>query len=350
MNTEFQCFFLKVFLILLNYSIIDVEKSRCDMNSFKQIYKCIKNYNKIVIARHVGPDPDALGSQLGLKDVILNTFPEKKVYAIGVSTSKHKYIGDLDKFNEDMYKDSLLIVLDTPNVSRIDGVDVNRFEYKIKIDHHPFMEKFADIELIDDTASSASQLVIELIKNTKLIPNKSCAEKLYIGLVADTNRFLYYYTTPKTFDLVSYIIKETNIDFTKLYENMYLRSLHDLKFQSYIINNLTLTDNGFGYIKLDQNILDEFNIDAATASNMVNYLTYIDGMYSWAIFAYDKANENIRGSIRSRGPIINKIAENYNGGGHIYASGVRINDFNTVDLIIKDLDKLCEEYKNEKNE
>ena len=319
------------------------------MNKFKLIYKYIKKYDKIVIARHVGPDPDALGSSLGLKEAILNTFPEKKVYAVGSPAARHKYIGVLDKFSDDMYENSLLIILDTPNKSRIDGVDIERFKFKIKIDHHPFIEKFADIELIDETSSSASQLIMELIKKTKLKANKSCAEKLYIGVVGDTNRFLYYYTTPKTFDLVSYIIKETNIDFTSLYENMYLRSLHSLKFQSYVINNLTLTDNGFGYIKIDQDVLDEYEIDAATAANMVNHLTYIIDMYAWAIFAIDKANENIRGSIRSRGPIINKIAEKYNGGGHIYASGVKLDNFDTVDLIIKDLDKVSGEYKDEKN-
>ena len=107
-----------------------------------------------------------------------------------------------------MYENSLLIVLDTPNLKRIDGVDISKFEYKIKIDHHPFIEEFADIELIDETASSASQLVVELIKNTKLKLNKECAEKLYVGIVGDTNRFLYYYTTAKTFELVSYLFKE----------------------------------------------------------------------------------------------------------------------------------------------
>ena len=319
------------------------------MNLFKQIYKQIKKYNKIVIARHIGADPDALGSTLGLKESILNTFPNKQVYVVGTPAAKHKYIGSLDKFTEDMYDNSLLIVLDTPNLIRIDGVDVSRFEYKIKIDHHPFMEKFADIELIDETSSSASQLVAELIKNTKLNINKSAAEKLFIGIVGDTNRFLYYYTTHKTFDIVSYMVKETNLDFTNLYENMYLKSLHDLRFQSYVINNLILTDNGFGYIKLEQDILDQFGIDVSTATNVVNGLTYIDGMYAWAIFAYDKANDYIRGSIRSRGPIINDIATKYNGGGHIYASGVRVKDFDVADLLINDLDDICKNYKEEKN-
>lgn len=319
------------------------------MNIFNQIYKQIKKYNKIVIVRHIGPDPDALGSTLGLKEAIINTFPKKEVYAVGVSASRHKYIGELDKFTEDMYNNSLVIILDTPNLKRIDGVDISKFDYRIKIDHHPFIEKFAEIELIDESSSSASQLIIELIKNTKLKLNKTCAEKLYIGVVGDTDRFLHYYTTAKTFELVSYIIKETGLEFTKLYENMYLKSLHDLKFQSYVINNIILTENGLGYLKINQDILDEYGVDAATASNVVNNLHYIQNMYAWVIFAYDKGNNNIRGSIRSRGPIINEVAANYNGGGHIYASGVRVNDFDVVENIVKDLDDVCKKYKIDNN-
>ena len=130
---------------------------------------------------------------------------------------------------------------------------------------------------------------------------------------------------------------------------MYLKSLHDLRFQSYVINNLTLTEDGFGYLKLEQDVLDEYGIDASTAANVVNVLTYIEDMYAWAIFAYDKANDNIRGSIRSRGPIINEVAANYNGGGHIYASGVRLKDFDVADDIISDLNEVCKKYKEEKN-
>ena len=73
-------------------------------NLFNQIYKQIKKYNKIVIARHVGADPDALGSTLGLKEAILNTFPKKEVYVVGVPASRHKYIGELDRFDESMYE------------------------------------------------------------------------------------------------------------------------------------------------------------------------------------------------------------------------------------------------------
>ena len=118
-------------------------------NKYLKIYHKIKKYNKIVITRHVGADPDALSSQIGLRDAIKLKFPKKEVYAVGAPASTFKYLGQLDKFSDDMYKDSLLIVLDTPDYKRVDGVIPNNFEYAIKIDHHPFVEEFCNIEYID---------------------------------------------------------------------------------------------------------------------------------------------------------------------------------------------------------
>ena len=320
------------------------------MNIFKQIYKQIKKYDTIVIARHIGPDPDALGSTLGLKEVILNTFPHKKVYSVGNPTTKHAYIGNLDKMEDSYYNNSLLIVLDTPNIQRIDGVDINQFQYKIKIDHHPFIEKFADIELIDDTASSASQLIVELVKNTRLKLNQEAAYKLFIGIVSDTNRFMFSYTTSKTFDLVSYMIKETNLDFTQLYKKMYERSIEDLKLLSYVIDNMAITNNNLGYLKVTNDQLEQLKTDAASVTNIVNNLQNIDELLVWVICVEDKVNDNIRTSIRSRGPIINEIAEKYNGGGHMMASGARPKTFEEADNLIKELDEICKGYKEVENE
>ena len=60
-------------------------------SKYRQIYKKIKKYNTIILARHVGPDPDALGSTFGLKESILATFPKKKVYVVGNGTAKFHY-------------------------------------------------------------------------------------------------------------------------------------------------------------------------------------------------------------------------------------------------------------------
>ena len=238
------------------------------MNIYKRIYQKIKKYDTIVIARHVGADPDALCSQIALRDSILNTFPEKKVYAVGTPAAKFRYLGALDKFNEDLYENSLLIVLDVPDKKRVDGVDVERFKTKIKIDHHPVVDEYCDIELIDDKSSSTCQLIVELLFETRLKLTRDIAEKLYIGIVSDTNRFLYYYTSSKTFELVSKLMKKTGLEINGLYDNLYMRPLKEIKFQGYISNNFTVTENGLAYIKVTNDILKKYDVDAATAGNM----------------------------------------------------------------------------------
>ena len=315
------------------------------MNSYKFIYKKIKAYDKIVIARHVGPDPDALASQLALKEIILETFPNKKVYAVGSKASRFKYLGNLDKVTDDIYENSLLIVVDLANVARLDGVDISKFDYTIKIDHHPFIEHFCNFEWIDDKASSAAQMLIELVFNSKLKMAKSTAEKLFIGVVSDTNRFLFACATDKTFELTSKLIKDYDIHIEKLYPKLYLTPLKEVKFQGYIANNLTVTENGLGYLKITNDVLKEYDVDEATAGNMINNFNYINEIITWALFTEDVKNKNIRGSIRSRGPIVNKIAEEFNGGGHIHASGVRVDNFDQVDNLVEKLDNACKEYK-----
>lgn len=312
---------------------------------YKKIYKEIKKNDTIVIARHVGADPDALGSSIGLKEIILHNFPNKKVYVVGCPASRFRYLGILDRFDDSMYDNSLLIVTDTPDKKRVDGVDVDRFKSVIKIDHHPFIESFGEIEWIDDSASSASQMIIEFALQTKLTIPVSAAEKLYMGLIADTNRFLFKYTTPKTFMLVSKLIESTNLDFTPLYDNLYLRPIKEVKFQGFITNSLNITENGFGYAYLTDEMLNEYGVDAATAGNMVNNFNYIEEVVAWAIFSEDKNNSNIRISIRSRGPIINEAASKFGGGGHIYASGVKLSNFGECDALVEELDRVCKEYK-----
>lgn len=318
------------------------------MSIYHKIYRKIKKYDTIILARHVGPDPDALCSQIALRDSILATFPQKKVYAVGSPASRFRFLGNLDKFEESMYENSLLIVLDVPDKKRVDGVIPERFPFKIKIDHHPIVDDYCELELVDDSASSACQLVLELIFKTRLKLNKAIARTLYQGIVSDTNRFLYYYTSAHTFELVAKMMKKTGFTLDGVYDNLYMRPLKEYKFQGYIANNMIVTENGLAYIKIKDDILREYEVDAATAGNMINNFNYIEDIIVWVMMSEDKYNDYIRTSLRSRGPIINEIASHYNGGGHIYASGCRFKSFEETDALIKELDELCLKYNNEK--
>lgn len=315
----------------------------------KKIFNRIKKYNTIVIARHIGPDPDSLGAQIGLKDIIINNFPNKKVYAVGAPTAKFKYLGTLDKLPDDKHlEEALLIVIDTPDKKRIDGVNVELFKESIKIDHHPFIESVCDIEWIDDTSSSACQMIIELCMKTKLEITKYAAERLFMGLVADTNRFLFNHdneSTVKTFDLVKKLLMSSKIDVTPLYSNLYLRNINEMKLQGYISQNMIITENGVGYITLTEQIIKEHKVDAASAGNLVNNFNYIEGVLVWIMISEDNKQNLLRINIRSRGPHINTVAEEYNGGGHKYASGARVKTYDEAYEIVGKLDELCKEYK-----
>lgn len=315
------------------------------MNIYKQIFKTIKKYDTIVIARHIGADPDALGSQFALKEIILNLFPDKKVYAVGNPASRFKFFGNSDKIDNVDTTKGLCIVLDTPDIKRIDGANINNFKYVIKIDHHPFIDKYGNIEYIDDEACSTCQLLLEFAFTNKINLNKSIGEKLYLGIVSDTDRFLHDYTSSKTFCLVNRLIDETDIDFTSLYKVLYQRPIVEVKFEGYIYQNITLTDNGVAYIKITNKIMKEYGVDSAAAGNMINDLKFVNEIVVWVFLSEDVKSGLIRANIRSVGPYVNDVASKFGGGGHKYASGAKLKTWEEADNLIKTLDKLTNDYK-----
>lgn len=311
---------------------------------FKRIYEEILKYDTIVIARHIGVDPDALGSQFALKAAINVSFPEKKVFAVGTKSSRYNYFPKLDKYEETNNKDVLLIVCDTPDKKRIDISNIESFPNICKIDHHPLIDKFSELEYIDTSSSSASELVLNFLIENSMTINKEIAIFILYGIISDTNRFLFN-TSADTLDIVSSLIRKYNINTEEMYKNLYARPFSEIKFQGYISENLNLTENGFAYIIITNDTLIKYGVDSSSAGNMVNNYNNIDEVLVWALISEDIKNDQFKFNIRSRGPVINSIAEKYNGGGHKLASGARVKTIDEVNMLINDLDKICEEYR-----
>jgi phosphoesterase RecJ-like protein len=310
----------------------------------KQIYEEIKKYNTIVIARHIGVDPDALGSQFALKEAININFPDKLVYAVGTKSSRYNYFPKLDKYEFTDNDNVLLIVVDTPDIKRVDISNFETYKNVCKIDHHPFIDKMGEYEYIDKNASSASELVYKFLVENKFTINKNIAEYLYYGIISDTNRFLFN-TSAETLRIVEGLISNYNLKTEDLYNNLYARPLSEVRFQGYISENLHLTENGFAYVLITNDTLNKYGVDSSSAGNMVNNYNNIDEVISWATISEDLKNKQYKFNIRSRGPIINHAAEKYNGGGHAMASGARVKTLDEVNSLINDLDNLCKEYK-----
>lgn len=315
---------------------------------YKKIYSEIKKFDNICLVRHIGPDPDAIASQVALRDIIKLSFPSKKVYAIGQSVSKFKYIGKLDKIDDISYEDTLIITLDVPNIGRVDGVNIEKFKNVIKIDHHPFVEKFSDIEVIDEKSCSTCEMLLDLVNSTRLKMNKEIARVLMIGIISDSNRFLFKPSTERILYKVADLVKKYQLNLQEIYEPIYMRPLSEIRLMGYIDSNIKITKNKLGYIVLENDIVRSFNADPASASNMINELSNIEEFIVWLFVTKDEKNDIYKVSIRSRGPKVNEIASKYNGGGHIYSSGARVKTMDEINNLINDYDLLCKEYLKEK--
>ena len=305
---------------------------------FNKIYEKIKEYDNIVIARHIGVDPDAMCSQIALRDSIKLTFPKKNVIAVGSGSSKFGDIGKLDKYEE--LEDALLIVTDTPDKKRVDGVNPDDFKYSIKIDHHPFLEKYCNLEYIEDSSSSACEIIMKLLKEVPLKCNSDIAGTLFLGLASDSNRFLFNSSTDKTFLLVSEYMKKYKLNLEELYPKIYMRDISEIRLKGYIGLNMKITDNGVGYIIITNDILKQYAVDSASAGNMINDFNYISNVPIWVTVTEDVKQKLFRVSCRSRGYVINTICEKYGGGGHIHACGARVKFIDDAMKIIEDFDKL----------
>ena len=291
---------------------------------YNEIVDKIKEYDNIVITRHVGVDPDALCSQLALRDSIKLTYPEKKVLAIGTGSQKFAHFGRLDKYEK---LDNALLI--------------------IKIDHHPFIESFGGLEVIEDDKTSTCEIIMKIIEDTELKCSKEIAELLYMGLVSDSNRFLFNSATSNTFQRVANYLRDYDFDLSSIYNKLYLRPLSEVRLEGYISLNMKVTENKLGYVIITNDVINEYGVDSASAGNMVNDFNYIKEILVWATITEDVKNNQYRISIRSRGPEINKIAERHNGGGHKMASGVKCKSLDEALSVMRDLDSELKIYNEE---
>ncbi|PPA71628.1 DHH family phosphoesterase [Jeotgalibacillus proteolyticus] len=308
----------------------------------KQIVEMIKEYSTIIIHRHVRPDPDAYGSQGGLAEIIKASFPDKTVYTVGEGEKSLTFLREMDKVTDDVYKDSLVIVCDTANEARVDDQRYPLGDKLIKIDHHPNEDPYGDLLWVDTSASSASEMIYELYLSGKedgLKMNTEAARLLFAGIVGDTGRFLFPSTSQKTFDYTGELI-QYGFDRNELFNSLYEMESHVLKLQGFILQHFSIDENGAAYIKLSKELLGEYNATPSEASLLVSSLSSVKGIKAW-VFFIEEASE-IRVRLRSKGPIVNGLAKQHNGGGHPLAAGASITNWHEADEIIRKLQKLCE--------
>lgn len=311
----------------------------------QKIIQQIKQYHTIIIHRHVRPDADAYGSQVGLKEMIKHSFPEKRVYAVGEEDSALYFLARMDEISDEVYEQALVIVCDTANTARISDQRYLLGQEIVKIDHHPNHDEYGGLLWVDTNASSTSELIYELYlygKQDGLHLNNEAARLIYAGIVGDTGRFLFPSTTTKTFryaaDLVAY-----DFDRVCLYNGLYTISDRIARLRGFILQNFSLKDSGLSIVKLTKEVLDTYKVTPVETGKLVSVLSDIDGVQAWMFLIEE--DDLIRVRLRSKGPVINTIAEKYNGGGHPLAAGASVSNWEQANMLIEDLHATCYAYK-----
>lgn len=307
----------------------------------EKILEAIQAYETIIVHRHVRPDPDAYGSQCGLAEILKESYPDKKIYAVGKEEPSLNFMRRLDTIGDDIFKGALVIVCDTANAERICDKRYSLGDKLIKIDHHPNEDPYGDLLWVDTSASSCSEMIYEFYlfgKEFGLKMSDEAARLLFGGIVGDTGRFLYPSTTEKTFAYAGELI-HYNFSRPELFNKMYELDPNIIKLNGYILQNFEFQANGVASVILSKELLAEYDAKPSEASLLVSILGDVKGIKAWVFFIEEE--DQIRVRLRSKGPVINGVAKMFKGGGHPLAAGASIHSWDEVALVLSELDKVC---------
>lgn len=306
----------------------------------------LKKYDTVIIHRHTNPDGDAMGSQIGLKNLLLDNFPEKKVYAVGDSAGRFSFMDGsvMDEISDETYRGAVAVILDSAEHSLVSDDRYTLAEKTLRIDHHIFCEKFADVEIVETAFESCAGLVTHLAREWGLTVNTSAAKALFTGIVTDSGRFRYDSTTPRTFSDAAFLL-EKGFNPTEIYDKLYVDDFSMIKMRAGFVLDIRFTKNNVAYIYSDRKKVDSLGVSDFTVSRgMVNVMAEIRGVDVWVNFT-ESTDGTVLAELRSRNLDINKIAVKYGGGGHLKASGASLKDKAQAMEMLADLDKLVGENK-----
>lgn len=309
----------------------------------KLLFQRIEEFDTITLFCHVSPDADALGSQFGLKQWIVDHYPNKQVYALGEerSTKSDAFPGS-DYCDDVTLQNSLAIVLDTSTSERVDDQRFLSAKHILRVDHHINAENFGQEAIVADMFGATCEILGYLMMKEEKSLSAMCAQYLYSGLIADTLRFSIPTTAPRTLEVAAYLVG-FGVDVAKANADNYSTSLRLFRFENYIRSNATFLEEGFAYMIINQEDYERFGLSFNEAKDKVFVLGGVDEFKAWAIFTQketdDEGNRIYNGSLRSKNIQINDIAERYHGGGHRFACGVKgLHDEDIKNLI----QELCE--------
>ena len=298
-----------------------------------QLFKDIEKYNTIIIHRHTRPDLDALGSQLGLKRILKANYPSKEIYAVGDTTQKYSFIGNMDIIPDEKYEGALVIIVDVAVSYMVSDLRYKNADKVWVIDHHKNECDITDNLLLDTTRVAAAEYITYLVEEAGLLIPEDAATALYGGIITDSGRFLYGTKISNSLRIAADLV-DFGANPRYIYDNIYIESLKEREMKNYFSSRIKMKD-GVAWLINPQEVLDKFDCEFNDISRgMLSLMVGIEEIKIWCNFTYDKDSNTVKCEFRSRAIEIVDVAKALGGGGHANACGATIKSFDEVDAII----------------
>lgn len=289
------------------------------------IIKDIENVQTIYITGHINPDGDCIGStfgfalamaEMGKKPVILlDDYAERFNILNG---KQYVFKGDYSELEPD-----IMFSIDCGDINRLGKAKAvfERAKYTYNIDHHISNTEFADVNIVNGKASSACEVIYEIISNFTDV-SRDIATALYTGLLTDTGGFRHNSTSERTHQIAGRLVA-LGVDTPEIHTKFLMEhSLVEAKIFAKAISKMCL-NNGIAYTYVTKGDMLECGAESKNLDSIVGYLLNTEGA-EVAIFASERDNDIVKLSFRSKNIDVNAVAQLYGGGGHILAAGAAV--------------------------
>lgn len=308
---------------------------------FKEIIQLIEKHDSIVIFGHINPDGDCYGSQVALKRGLSLKYPNKKIYITGTGVKAFfDFLMPMDVVSDEVIKNSLAILVDGNDCSRMEDSRVYNCCAFAKIDHHVDNGAFTQgPSVVDETANSTCDLMTEIFIEGDYPVDSIVANALFLGIVTDSGRFQFVTNYSMTFDRAAFLC-QNGADPKTINDILNTVKENSLVCKGFVYTHYQKSKEGVLYIVFTKEDLRQMGISTNQASGLINCLSNVVGFPVWASFAEYESGQ-VRVELRSNGPTVQPIAAKIGGGGHMYAAGAALANL-TIGEVNKVVDMLDE--------
>ena len=292
--------------------------------------------NSFVLTTHVNPDGDGLGSEVALALFLQSKGKRVSIINQSATPAYYRFLNSVfpietyapETHNAEIAQCEVFVALDTNSPKRfpsLAGPLAASRSYKLCIDHHLDREPFADLYVVDESATATGEILYRLLTFMDPAPlSREIAEALYAAIMTDTGSFRFPKTDAETHRITASLL-ERGADPTGVYQKIFEEgSANRLQLLGRALKSLGISHGGsVASIALRRTDFAETGTAEEDTDNMINYTLTIGGVVIGLMFT--ELSDCVKVSFRSKGEIpINELAKEFGGNGHLNAAGARV--------------------------